>query len=385
MKKAIINANIVLETGIIFDGNLLMENGRIAAFGPARETPIPDDFEIMDAENCYVGPGFVDIHVHAGGGYSTCEEPEKAAQHFLRHGETSILATTDYHMTRDQLLKVIETIKEGMKNAPTIKGIYMEGPYTNPKYGSHADLNPWHFGVREEDYKDFVDAAGNLVKVWTVAPEREDLLPFLQYARKVNPQVVFACGHSEATPMQIRALGKYRPTLMTHTMNATGRQQPENGLRGYGPDEYCHKTQEMYAELISDSCAIHVHPEMQQLLLYTKGVERVVLVSDSTVYDNPVPEQYAHVTDLNFDHNGHIAGSKLTMDMACRNIMTHTNCGIAQAFLMASTNPARVVGLDDEIGSIEKGKIADLVFVDDRFNVKKVVLSGEICRFEEVK
>lgn len=385
MKKAIINANIVLENGIIFDGNLLMENGRIAAFGPERETPIPDDFEIMDAENCYVGPGFVDIHVHAGGGYSTCEEPEKAAQHFLRHGETSILATTDYHMTRDQLLKVIETIKEGMKNAPTIKGIYMEGPYTNPKYGSHADLNPWHFGVREEDYKDFVDAAGNVVKVWTVAPEREDLLPFLQYARKVNPQVVFACGHSEATPMQIRALGKYRPTLMTHTMNATGRQQPENGLRGYGPDEYCYKTQEMYAELISDSCAIHVHPEMQQLLLYTKGVERVVLVSDSTVYDNPVPEQYAHVTDLNFDHNGHIAGSKLTMDMACRNIMTHTNCGIAQAFLMASTNPARVVGLDDEIGSIERGKIADLVFVDDRFNVKKVVLSGEICRFEEVK
>ena len=180
MKKAIINANIVLDTGIIFDGNLLMENGRIAAFGPAPETPIPDDFEIVDAENCYVGPGFVDIHVHAGGCYSTCGEPEKAAQYFLRHGETSILATTDYHMTRDQLLKVIETIKEGMKNAPTIKGIYMEGPYTNPKYGSHADLNPWHFGVREEDYKDFVDAAGNVVKVWTVAPEREDLLPFLQ-------------------------------------------------------------------------------------------------------------------------------------------------------------------------------------------------------------
>ena len=88
------------------------------------------------------------------------------------------------------------------------------------------------------------------------------------------------------------------------------------------------------------------------------------------------------MTDLNFDHNGHIAGSKLTMDMACRNIMTHTNCGIAQAFLMASTNPAKVLGMDDEIGSIEKGKIADLVFVDDRFNVKKVMLSGMVCEFE---
>lgn len=383
MKTAIVNANLVLEEGILFDGAMLIEDGRIVDFGKEGELPIPADVEKMDALGAYVGPGFVDIHVHAGGGYSTCYEPEKAAEFFLRHGETSILATTDYHMTKDELLKVVENIRKGMEKAPTIKGIYMEGPYTNPKYGSHADLNPWHCGVREEDYKPFVDAAGKLVKVWAVGPERPDLLPFLKYARQVNPEVVIACGHSEATPMEIRALGKYRPTLMTHTMNATGRQQPEVGLRGYGPDEYCHKTPEMYAELISDSCAIHVHPEMQQLLLYTKGLDKVVLISDSTVYDNPVPEQYAHVTDLNFDHNGCIAGSKLTMDMACRNIMTHTNCGIAQAFLMASTNPARVVGMDEEIGSIAKGKIADLVFVDDRFNVKKVMLSGEICRFEE--
>lgn len=382
-KVAITNANLVLEQGILFDGCLIIEDGRIASFGASQDVKIPKDARVMDGEGAYVGPGFVDIHVHAGGGYSTCYEPEKAAEHFLRHGETSILATTDYHMTKDELLKVVENIRKGMEKAPTIKGIYMEGPYTNPKYGSHADLNPWRNGVKEEDYKPFVDAAGKLAKVWAVGPERPDLLPFLKYARQVNPEVVIACGHSDATPMEIRALGKYRPTLMTHTMNATGRQQPEVGLRGYGPDEYCHKTPEMYAELISDSCAIHVHPEMQQLLLYTKGLDKVVLISDSTVYDNPVPEQYAHVTDLNFDHNGHIAGSKLTMDMACRNIMTHTNCGIAQAFLMASTNPARVVGMDDEIGSIAKGKIADLVFVDDRFNVKKVMLSGEICRFEE--
>ena len=382
MKTVIVNANLVLENGILYDGVMLIEDGRILEFGLAREVTVPEGAEVMDAQGAYVGPGFVDIHVHAGGGYSTCYEPVQAAEHFLRHGETSILATTDYDMTRERFLEAIENIKEGMKDAPTIKGIYMEGPYTNTKYGSHADLNPWTYGVLEEDYKPIVDACGTTVKVWAVAPEREDLLPFLKYARQVNPDVVIAVGHSEATPMQICALGKYRPTLMTHTMNATGRQQPEQGLRGYGPDEYCHKDPEMYAELISDSCAIHVHPEMQQLLLHTKGLHRMVLISDSTVYDNPVPEQYAHVTDLNFDHNGHIAGSKLTLDMACRNIMTHTNCGIAQAFVMASTNPAKVVGLDEELGSIEKGKIADLVFVDDRFNVKKVMLAGKVCKFE---
>ena len=69
------------------------------------------------------------------------------------------------------------------------------------------------------------------------------------------------------------------------------------------------------------------------------------------------------------------------MNQACRNIMAHTQCGICEAFLMASRNPARAIGLDDEIGTIEVGKTADLVFVNDRFDVKKVILGGEICNF----
>ena len=79
---------------------------------------------------------------------------------------------------------------------------------------------------------------------------------------------------------------------------------------------------------------------------------------------------------------GGIAGSKMTMDQACRNIMAHTNCGIAKAFIMASRNPARVIGLDDKIGTITVGKIADLVIVDDKFNVDKVILGGEVQHFE---
>lgn len=375
------NAQVVLENGILWDGVILIENGKITEVGSSREVKIPEGAATIDAEGAYVGPGFVDLHVHGGGGYSTCRDPEKAAAHFLRHGETTILATTDYHMDLQTLLDSIRTIKAAMKNAPSIKGIYMEGPYTNPNYGSHADLNPWHCGVEAVAYKAMVDEGGKDVKVWTVGPERPDLVPFLEYARKVNPQVVIAVGHSEATPMQIRALGKYRPTLMTHTFNATGRLPVYGGTRAYGPDEYCLKEPDMYAELISDSKGIHVHPEMQQLLLHCKGVEKVVLVTDSTVHNNPTPAEYAHVKDLNFDHNGGIAGSKMTMDQACRNIMTNTSCGIAQAFRMASLNPAKVIGMDDKIGSIEAGKNADLVFVDDKFNIQKVMLEGNICQF----
>ena len=185
----------------------------------------------------------------------------------------------------------------------------------------------------------------------------------------------------EATPDEIRAMGKYRPRLATHITNATGRRDVYGGTRSFGPDEYALKEFDVYAELICDSLAIHVSPEIQRYVIKGKGVDKVILISDSTVYNNPTPEKYAGVTDINFDAWGGIAGSKLTLDKACKNIMTHTNCGIAEAFLMASRNPARALGLDDKIGTIEAGKTADLVIVNDRFEVKKVILGGETCNF----
>ena len=378
---AITNANIVLENGILWDGVLLLEGDRIHSFGVAREMKIPADATVIDAKGAYVGPGFVDIHVHEGGKYTTYFEPEQAAEHFLRHGTTSLFATPYYSMTYDEIMRALRTLREAMGKVKTLKGIYMEGPYTNPDYGANSATNPWRMPIDEKQMRAMVDEAGELVKVWTIAPEREGIFSFLKYAKEVNPTVRFAVGHSEATPMQIRALGKYRPTVLTHAFDATGRLPVYGGTRGYGPDEYCLKEPEVYTELISDSCGIHVHPEMQQLLLHNKGVERVVLITDSTYFDSPNPENLSHIKDLNFDPWGGIAGSKMTMDQACRNIMTHTNCGIAQAFLMASTNPSKVVGLDEELGSIAVGKVADLVFVDDRFNVQEVMVGGELCRF----
>ncbi len=383
--KAVVNVNIVLENGVLWDGVILISGTKITDVGCAHETEIPQNAEIIDGRGAYVGPGFVDIHVHGGNGFSTSFDTEKAASYFLKRGTTSILATTDYHMNKEQLISAIRSIKKAMDSgaAKTVKGIYAEGPYTNPKYGSHADTNPWRYGIKPEDYEDIVNEAGAYVKVWTVAPEREDLLPFLEYAKRVNPDVLFSVGHSEATPMQVRAMGKYRPKLLTHAMCATKRKPVYAGTRGYGLDEYCFCEPDMYAELISDSCGIHVHPEMQRLLLHNKGIEKVILITDSTIHNNPAPENLKHIKDLNFDPSGDIAGSKLTMDLACRNIMTHTSCGIVQAFVMASLNPAKLLNLDSEIGSIENGKTADLVFVDDRFNVKEVMLGGEICNFNK--
>lgn len=375
------NAKVVLETGILFDGVILLDGDRIAAVGERREMEIPADCQMIDACGAYVGPGFVDIHVHGGNGHMFDAEPLQAAEHFLRNGETTILATLYYNLSREGFLDAIAKVKEAMAAGgagDAIAGIYMEGPYMNPKFGAMPERNKWKGEITLDAYKEIVDTAGSDALVWAVAPEREGIEEFVKYAGSVNPYAVFSVGHSEATPAQVRKLKKYGLSMQTHCMDATGRHSEWVGTRGAGPDEACLTDSDMYAELICDSYAVHVNKDLINLVVRTKGVDKVVLITDSFVSDLPAPERLKHVTDLIFDENCWLSGSKLTMNVACRNLMAHTNCGIAQAFLMASRNPARAIGLDDEIGTIEAGKRANLVFVDDVFNVKQVMLGGKL-------
>ncbi len=374
------NAELVLECGIMWDADLLIKDGVIVDYGKHGTLDVPHGARKIDAEGNYVGPGFIDIHVHGGGGYSICHETREAADFFLSHGETTVLATPDYTMPYDEFLSSVKEIKEALPEAKNVRGLYLEGPYMNPKYGAYANNNPWRHPIDADEYKSLVDEAGALARVWAIAPEKEGLIPFLQYAREVNPDVIFALGHSEALPEEIEALGKYKPTLQTHSTNATGRKTGGFGVRGCGPDEYSLTTPEMYTELISDSLGIHVKSEWQRLILRAKGVDRVILITDSTVSECPNPPKYAHVTDLNYDEDGNIAGSKITLDLACKNVMSHTPIGIAEAFRMASTNPARLLGMQNERGSIERGKAADLVIVNDRFDIKRVLLGGEVVK-----
>ena len=375
------NAKVVLETGIIWDSVIVLDKDRIAALGKAKNLEIPEGAKVLDANGLYVGPGFVDIHVHGGNGYYFEKDPEDAAEFFLRNGTTTIVPTLYFDLSKQGFLDAIETIrraKENSKYGKIIEGLYMEGPYMNPKYGAMADLNKWKGDICPAQYEDVVDAAGDFVKVWAIAPEREGIVPFLQYAKKKNPQVVFSVGHSEATPEQIAELKHYGIKLQTHCANATGQTGGKGGIRGVGPDEYCFADHDMYAEVICDSLGIHVKPSMLRAILKIKGVDRTILITDHCISEDPVPEQYSHIEDLVFDHNGGLNGSKLTMNMACRNMMEHTDCGITQAFLLAARNPARILGLEHEIGTIQVGKKANLVFVDDMFHVKKVIFEGNI-------
>ena len=374
---AIINATLVMRDHLIPNGVLLMEDGKITAFGESRKMEIPEGCQIIDAEGKYVGPGFVDIHTHSDGKVFFYDDP-KAVGHHLKHGTTTILAALYFSMTTEEFVDAMGKIREAMKDPDcrNLCGIYMEGPYMNPKFGCDKEHNPWVGPVDRKKYQPIIDAGWDLVKVWGLAPERENIVQFVQDVKAKNPAAVFSVAHSEASPQQVEALMPYGLKIGTHHTNATGDRIFYPEVRGVCVDEAVNYNREIYAELICDSMGIHVDPYMLRLVRRIKGDDRVILISDAYACDGPIPEGYDGVDDINFDWTGEIAGSKLTLDIACRNALKHLGASVVDVFRFASYNPAMAVGFYDR-GEIAVGKRADLVIVDHWMKVNKVIFEGE--------
>ena len=376
---AIVNATIVLRDHLIPDGVILIDGDRIADFG--EKLSVPDGAEVIDACGDYVGPGLIDIHTHAQDRTWFYEDPEKAGRIALEHGVTTVLPVVYFNKNKKEFIEDTVTIqnaaKEGrMKN---FGGFYMEGPYMNPKFGADRENNPWNGPIDSDDYLDIIAQAGADARVWALAPERENILEFVLACKKANPDVVFTVAHSEATPEQIERLMPYGLKIGTHHTNATGTLQKYPECRTPCVDEAVNYNKDIYAEIICDSRGIHVDPYMQRLIRRIKGDDRIILISDACVFDGPVPDGYDGVTDLCFDFEGEIAGSKLTLEVACRNFMVHTGASITNVFGYASYNPAKAVGFADR-GEIRVGALADLVICDHRVNINKVIKKGEIVK-----
>ena len=282
-------------------------------------------------------------------------------------------------MNTEQYVEKIQLLREAMKKkeCANIGGLYMEGPYLNPKFGCERESNPWRGPVDREKYAPIIEAAWDIARVWALAPERENILQFVQDVKAKNPSAVFTVAHSEAAPAEIEALMPYGLRIGTHHTNATGDRVKYPECRGVCVDETVNYNREIYAELICDSRGIHVDPYMLRLVRRIKGDDRIILISDAYACDGPIPEGYEGVDDINFDHAGEIAGSKLTLDIACRNMIKHTGASLVDVFKFASYNPAVASGLLDR-GEIAVGKRADLVFVDHNMKVSRVVMNGEV-------
>lgn len=195
--------------------------------------------------------------------------------------------------------------------------------------------------------------------------------------KAANPEAVFAVAHSAASPQEIEALVPYGLRIGTHHTNATGDRPKYPECRGVCVDEAVNYNSDIYAELICDSRGIHVDPYMLRLVRKIKGNSRIVLITDAFDFDGPVPPGYEGVTDINFDYTGEIAGTKLTLDQACRNMMKHTGASIVDVFQYASRNPAVLLGMKDR-GEIAPGLRADLVIVDHKVNIQTVLLEGVV-------
>ena len=380
--KAIINAELVMRDHLIPEAVLFIEDGKIAGFGEMRTTAIPEGCEIIDAEGKYVAPGLVDIHTHTGGEHQFWQDPIPAAQFHLDHGTTTVLPASYARLTKEQYIQMAANIREAMASpgGENIGGMYLEGPYINPAYGSNRAANPWNEKpIIPEDYEPMIEACADLARVWGLGPEQENVENFVIAAKKANPNLRFAVTHSEATPQQIEKLMPYGLCIGTHHTNATGTIVNYPECRGVCVDEAVNYNRDIYAELICDSRGIHVDPYMLRLVRKIKGDDRIILISDRTYGDAPKPEGYENVDDINFDKWGDIAGSKLTLEVACRNWMKHTGASIVDCFKVASYNAARAVGFTDR-GEIRKGLRADLVFTDHKMNISKVILNGEVVR-----
>jgi len=379
--KAVVNGHVVLPHGIVRDGVVLMKGAVIVDCGPQGSVEIPEGAELIDAGNHYVGPGFIDIHCHGGGGFLGWEHPYEFALFHMKFGTTGILPTLVYNQSRQSLLDGVRAIMsvEDRPFGSAIVGIHMEGPFINPKYGAiTSPIRP----VDPEEYETLLSVAGNRIKIWTLAPELPGQRQFAEAAAAYG--IVLSVGHSEADAETIFSFVPQGLRLGCHCTNATGiTPHPSRfgGTREIGVDEAVLVHDDLYAEVIPDEHGIHVRPLMCRLIHKAKGTDRVIIVTDATdnaglPFDPDGPDgPYA---DVRMIEGVGLSGSKLTMNKAVRNMMDHTGIGMREAFIMGSLNPARLLGIDREVGSLERGKRANLIVVTERMDVRAVVFEGQV-------
>lgn len=387
--KAIINAVIVVPEGLIEQGVILIDQQRIAAFGPADSLPIPAHAERIDAAGLLVGPGFVDIHCHGGGGHMAYRNPSGFAKAHLSFGTTSILPTFSYNESEEEIVAGLHRVLEAQAGeyGSAIAGIHMEGPYINPKYG--AITSPIR-AVNPDEYREILRIAGDQIKVWTLAPELDGQDQFMREAGAYN--IAFSVGHSEAAAERVLACEALGLKIGCHCTNASGTTPSPTryaGTRELGVDEAVLLSDTLYAEVIPDQEGRHVRPLMLRLILKAKGRDRVIIITDAwenaglpgNALDVNLEQRNEHSPPQASDYM--LSGSLLTMDAAVRNMHRHTGASMADLFTMAALNPARVIGIDDQVGSIAVGKRANLVFATPQLELVHVMFEGNFVRRAE--
>ena len=335
----------------------------------------------IDAQNQYVSPGFIDIHLH---GAVDCDfmdananEIEKIAEYHFQHGTTTMFPTL-LSSSYDSLLSALSNLKKVIKGYNTsaeLLGIHLEGPYFS-KEQSGAQNTDFITNPVKAEYAYILEKYGDIIARWSFAPELDGSMEFLQAL--TNNSVIPAIAHSNATYQDVEAAYLNGCNLLTHFYSCMSTVTRDHGHRKLGVIECGYLMKDMYVEVIADGC--HIPPELFRLIYQIKGSDRICLVTDamratgsknkkSVIGGVPclIEDGVAYLLDKSA-----FAGSVATTDRLVRFCCNEVGVSLCEAVKMVTEIPARVMGLKNK-GLIREGYSAEFVIFDSNLTIHKVI------------
>lgn len=382
----------------IFNGSIIcpyrvIPRGTVVVTGETITSVVEGDIDVadaveIDAKGNYISPGFIDIHVHGGGGHDfmDCNETAflKIAETHARHGTTAMLPTT-LSSEHDELITTLEIYKEAVrnnKNGAEFLGMHIEGPYfamnqrgaQDPRYIRDPD---------PEEYRDIISKY-DVIKRWSAAPELKGALEFAQHL-KANG-ILPALAHTDATYEEVVKGFEHGYVLATHLYSAMSSITRRNAYRYAGVLEAAFLLDEMDVEIIADGR--HVPAPLLQLALKIKGSSRIALITDAmrgagmpegeSILGNKKSGLKVIIEDgvAKLPDRTSFAGSIATTDRLVWNMINLANVTVSEAVRMASSTPARIIGVANRKGSIATGMDADIVIFDQNVSIKSTIVKG---------
>lgn len=384
------NGRIITPTGI-YHGDVRVENRIIQHIYFNEECKEGADV-VIDLNNQYLSPGFIDIHTHGAGGADFMDQTEEslyqACYTHMKHGTTSIVPTT-LTSTRESLkefLKFFDTIQLEKDGMPNILGLHLEGPYfANSQRGAQ---DPKY--LRNPDPEEYMDAltCSNRILRWSFAIELPGSEEFLKELRKHH--IISSLAHSDATCKEVMRAYENGVSALTHFYSCMTGVHRKNAYRVAGAIEAGYLIDDLYVEVIADGC--HLPAELLQLIFKIKGADRICLVTDS-MRAAGMPDGEYRLGSLSSGQRCIVeegvaklpdrtafAGSVATTDRLVRTMHSLTNAPLHEVVKMASLTPAKLLKIDDKKGSICVGKDADLIVFNDEIEIQKVMVRGELIQ-----
>lgn len=381
----IIHGDVLTPTGIIKDGAIYIKDNRIDAVGETKAVQIPQEAVVLHAHGHLVAPGFIDAHIHGGNGYDFMSDKpgdiEAILSWLATAGVTGVYPTIATSPLEEQLA-AIKALRETQKRKPSgaaILGVHLEGPYiSRDKRGAQPEE-----AIRvpnQEEVAQLIDTGEGAIKIVTLAPELPGALELIQYL--VDQNVVVSIGHTAATYEQvIQAIdaGARRASHLFNGMTAFHHRHP-------GAVGAVLTRDEVYAEVILDG--LHLHPAAVEVVLRSKGLSKVSLVTDAiaaagvgdgtyTGFGNQKISVKNGIATLD---GGILAGSTLRMNRAVKNAVQMLGLSLDQAIKLASQIVAESLEYQVQAtkGVISPGKDADLVILDDDLNILLTMVGGNV-------